>query len=422
MNTPQNKLVIAIGVLVLILLLGGAYIVVSKQMEAKEVERLNTVKAQEAEILKKDNEAMSKFSTNSTAENKAAYIAQLTQQLANPELTQETKDLLLLRKATNLSVLRGGPNQEAEVREATQIFNDFINKYRGSTVQSEINTRDFAIAAMGKLHLQCCFETSFVVEGYPEYANFSKYATTLGYREDIAKLLTLNDLLKSASPLAVEKDVSLLSERLALSRIIIGPYTRRGLVKPETTDSLAEEVKIILANFNTAQPLTYKDYFNSQIEPRYQYAASYSNYVFYRTKGNLSDEENKSVDNTYETAFASIRESTKLTEDEIAAKSVHYYLFLSYLTSYDTRYGAAKAEAMMDAEIDTFIQNVRSTPELKAQVISYLSKGIGADGKLVVNPNGGMVFVGNKYTKLKNLFAELGLKYTTEGVTFQTNS
>jgi hypothetical protein len=365
-------------------------------------------------VLKKNADEMRVFESKSTLENKERYVAFTNNQLTDKNLQDESRDILLLRKALNLAVIRGGVNQESEIQEATDIFNDFINKYRGSLKTNEVHLRDFAIVGLSQLHLQCCFQANFVIEGYPEYANHARYKKELGYSDEIAKLLTLNDLLKSASENGVSRDIINISKRLAITRIIIGPYTRRGLVNKETTEALAQEAEVMLKDFQKAKPLTYVDFFNAQLEPKYQYASSFSNYIFYKTKGSPSEEENEKIDKTFSDAFSFINTGNSINADEIGRRSIHYYLFLTFLTSVDARYSQEKAENILDTNIDVFIENVRKTPELKGQVTAYLSKGVGSDGKLLSTPNGGMIFVGHKYLKLRNFFKDLGIEYSIE--------
>ncbi len=382
---------------------------VVKNEELSE-EALAEREVKESEILKKEEAIRSTFSAMSTTENKKIYLEYVDNLIKNTQLSDQTKDILLFRKATILSVIRDQENQKAEIDESIKIFNIFIN--RKSSDPTDTYLRDFSIIALVKLLLQapCC--SDLTIKDYPDiYDKYTYYNKTLEYSEDISKLLALNDLLKSSSPYIVEKDISNMSERLALTRRIIAYDYNNNQVKRETLDSLVGEVGTILENFNKGEPLTFKDHFNTKMEAKFQYASSYGSYMAYKTKGKPTAQENKEINAIYDEAFVAISQSEKI--DPVSAKSIQYFLFLSYLSSIDTRYNDKDAELKLEKQITTLTNNVKSIPELRSQIFRYLSGGIDKDGKVIANSAGTILIIGNKYPKVKNLFTnELKLKYS----------
>lgn len=409
MNPTNNKTTIAVAVLALIALTVAGYVFGSKYLESKNAALLESQKAKETEIFKNDSIELSKFSSNSTDANKQAYVNQLNQTIATAEISEIAKDNLLIRKASILSVLRNGQNQNKEVAEATDIFNGLINKYRSSTDASEVSIRDYAIAAQAQLHTQCCFEKSLVVEGYPEYAKYPEYLQKYG--KYIATHLVINDLLKAASPYAVDKDISIAQERLAVIRMVlfVKMYSE-SQIDDEIANQLADEAGAILKDFNSRLPLTYKDYYSTQQKPIWQVTSMRDLHTLYTTKKNPSPEQNKDINESYDIAFAKL--TNDLGGDKVAVGQMYMYLFHFYISSLHTRYPLPSAIELADRNIDMYVNEANSYPELANYLRGLYKQGLNSDGTFNKSVFGSYLKMESDFPKLQELHKKLGITYT----------
>lgn len=412
MDEFKNKRMrIVVALFVLITLVIGGYFFASHYMTQQKEKELAEQEVRETELLRNDSLALESFSKNSTNENKAAYISQLERTIAeNANISEYTKNLLLLRKALALSTLRDGSTQSKEAAEATDIFNDLIAKYRTSVEPNEIFIRDYSIAGITQLHTQCCFEKSIARDGMPEYANFKSYQQKYG--NYIATHLISNDLIKTASPYVLENDISLAQERLAIIRMIlfIKMYAQSP-IEDTLASSLAAEAELILKEFNKKLPLTYRDYYNSQKKPVWQSITAKDFYYLYVTQKNPSRAQSETIDAEYKNAFQKILVDD-LGGDKVAIARIHSYLFHFYLISLHTRYPLDIARTMAAEQIANYVRFAKESPDQANYLRGLYRQGIAKDGKVNQSIFGSYLKIESDFPELAELHEYLGVGYT----------
>lgn len=319
-------------------------------------------KVKETEILTKNSENLKVFSERSTIENQSSYIKEVNTVLASSsELSSGSVNALLLRKALVLSALTGSPDQDSYIVEAISIFKNLIS-LKGETL-SELFFRDFAIIGGTRIDLECCFSASLADETDPQYVMYKN----LGYRDQIAKVLALNELSKKVSANG-SNDISHISNLLFIDIILLGSF--REDLRKEEYEVIYKEMEKNLAAYKNAKPIFFTDAISTIIQPSLHYAVAYDAYNS-QSGEKIPLTMNKSIDANYELASQQIKE-LEGTKDPIMINKMRFYHLVNYISSLQRRYGTTVDKNKVGVLIEETLQSIRYSKETEAVASNYL--------------------------------------------------
>lgn len=319
----------------------------------------------DAALLGEDYTQLGKFVTKSSRPAKDAYLSGVNTALRKTDISDWTREQLLLRKATALSIMVGEPS-ETEVHEAMELFHDFV--YFPGKSASSTYLKDFSIAAGTKLQFQIRQFPHVTLLNKNSEA-FSKYIAD-GYSESLATNLALNDLAKEVS-YENSFDTIVITNQITLASAILASSEEKFLTSP-LRKKIIEELRDHLTSFEQGKlkPLFFKDTISAQIEPRYHYAVGYD--VYQRnTHDPLSEEINQKINQAYETAIDTARTSPEFKNNTILDQ-VLFYVHVSYLASLHQRYGDVVEESKLDTLVQGLLGTIRSSSEMSSLASAFL--------------------------------------------------
>lgn len=320
----------------------------------------------DAALLREDYARLGKFATQSSRPAKDAYLSTIEESLKKTDISDWTREQLLLRKAIALSIMVGKP-EEQEVKNAMEIFHNFV--YFPGKSQSSTYLKDFAIAAGTKLqfqirqfpHITLLNENSDAFLGY----------INAGYSRSLATYLSLNDLAKEIS-YENSFDSVAITNQITLESLILTSSEEKFLSSPQRK-AILEELKTHLALFEQGKlkPLFFKDTVSAQIEPGYHYAVGYD--IYQRNmSSSLSPEINQKIDQGYETILAKAKASPEFKKNTILDQ-VLFYAQVSYLASLHQRYGDGLDSEKLNSLVQGLLGSIQSSPETSSLAASYFA-------------------------------------------------
>lgn len=310
------------------------------------------------QVVTEDTKALNDYKNDSSLESQEAYVKATDQRLAESDVSDPARNLLLLRKAAVLSQARGdAATLSGKIADATKIYIDFINKPNPN--ESDLYFRDFSIVALTRVQLQCCNVTADIMPLVPIFnEEFQKYMAA-GYNKSLAALLALDVSTGKLSPTRQGDAMNRLNSLDLESKILAGygdelqPGTRDGVVK-----ALGETLKA----YPTMKQLTYNDP-STIFEAGNKLAIANDWYKSLSSDGQ-SASVNKEIDRQYEDAQATVRAAMSTVKDIHGLNEVMFYNLVYYIESLDRRYGANVDTAKRNAAVAEVLNIIKTTPTI----------------------------------------------------------
>lgn len=323
------------------------------------------------DTLKQDKENLEKFSLNSTYEGQLAYKKSVDAFLANPNLSQDTRNMLLLRKGIVLATRRG--SQEIDTKtgdEATAIFTNFIDTIppfseKSTTTPTNIFIRDFSLVAFANQQVQCCGKSSSIKSTHLE--NIIKPYLAKGYPETLAGFMTLHTLLGEISQNQLD-DLKAISLAIYVDSEILNKFKTQ--ITSEDSVKVTKDLKNKIDFFPYGVTRTYTDLITKEVESKSYYAYGFDTY--YSNLGTLPTKElNAKIDTNYKLVDTAIETSLKKGSNPTSLNIMRIVNSTKELSSMQRRYGTAMDKKYLDETITKIMTAIHSSPDVKAFADSH---------------------------------------------------
>ncbi len=319
-----------------------------------------TKKQTEEKIIKEDEENLKDFSDYTSIKNQKEYIEELNKKIKNPNLSNTSKNLLLLRKAAVMATVRS--DEDNNTKEVNSIIKSIVE----SKIENELDlfTKDFAIVTFLKLNFQNRFIND-VSSVYPETVD--KYKK-LGYKDTLLTLISLNEIVSYVSK-ERKDDNNLIAVSIAIKSEIVNVYEKE--VNKETYNLILKNLGDDLVLFNTSKLKTFTDPYNTTLESSLFYSYGYD---IYQSKINkiLSVEVNKKIDKNYEEVFTKLNSSEY--GDKISINMMTVFNSMRYTTSLNKRYGKNIDNKRLDEVIKNTLKAINYSEETQTITNMYIKE------------------------------------------------
>jgi hypothetical protein len=323
-------------------------------------------------VLMTTNEKVDIFLEDTSAKGQAAYREYVESALMDKNISDKTRNTLLLNKATVLAVVRGSSNSEAYEKESEEIFLKIIaSSTKGVRQEFE---RDFATVAFVHQQKQCCGDLKSLNSSYVD--TIQKPHLKPGYSINLSDLLTMNDLLATVSPSSFD-DIFKNTLKLAIQAEIIDFYGK--VIDAETKASLLKDMASLIEMYPYSVPRTYRNRSSTELETKLYYAYGYD--IYASSKDKLTSEENKKIDELYKNVLAVLEKELLTSNDKVSLNLMRIYNTARYITSLERRYGLSVSKEEISKNILTVIGIANSSTEIKTVFDRYLKETLRGEHK-----------------------------------------
>ncbi len=308
------------------------------------------------QVIAEDTQILNEYRDGSSLAAQEAYVKAANERLADGDVSDPARNLILLRKAAVLSQARGdAASLKQKVAEATKIYIDFIN--RPNPNESDLYFRDFAIVAVTRLQLQCCQVASDLMSSSEVFnTNYNQYLSA-GYSKSLAALLAL-DVATSKMSKARQSDAMNRLNSLDIAAKVLSGYNDQLL--PATREALIKELGDGIAAYPSLKPLTYNDPSNA-FEAAFKLAIAFD-WFKSLSPGGKTASVNAEIDRQYEDAQAAVKLAMGNVKDIHGLNEIMFYNQIYYLESLDRRYGGAVNATKKNDTIASLLNIINTTP------------------------------------------------------------
>lgn len=353
-------------------------------------------------ILEEDLVLLKRFTENATAENQDNYLSHSEQTLKEKSaiITEETKNFLLLRRAYAASSLRNSQKQSDYFKESLSIYKKFI--YTTPTNTTETYLKDFSIIFGTAAQVDGYFLGTMLDNSYKPYAEYR----AKGYNEELATLLSLNDLSQEIST-DRSKDTNNIINLLLIETSLINNH-KEELTKVDFERVLSQLGKN-LAETNGSKSIIVPDSGFLKIRKSLRYAFAFDIYSSIVNQ-KKSTEINEAIDKNYEAILGQLDAARAMPgKDSPLNGELKFYYLVTYLVSLERRYGKTLSKEREAQYIQETLTTINSSKETKAVADSVFKRAVNQ------NPAsrktfGDFIKLANKYPELDSYLKSIGVK------------
>ena len=378
----------------LLVLAVAAYFFYSERLERLTFQTQNEKSV--FEEIKQDT--WSSRGSDSTVEALNSYVAELTRQIEDPELSRTSRKLLMIRKSLSLGAVRmdGIPNDD--INEAASI----LRSVYASEPQNDLEVlyKNATIPAFMNLLITSCYLPS-LGGGLP--SGFDTEYDQLrdrGFHEKAAVILAFHNFAHDALDEVYGNDISTIASRAYLGALYLYTF---GEDAAEESENILRMLQIDIDQYDLSEPRTLTGLIKGEVEPTLYYAFAYDIANTHDTE-TVSDETNRAIDQNYKNVYLA---TGKIAGDDTSRAVIDVLNTVAYLESLHRRYTPEELDvAEVDRLIDIFIESLSHNKETKGLFTGYLVEGKTEIGEWMLQ-RANFYDVASKYPKLKQFIEEV---------------
>ncbi len=335
------------------------------------------------------------------------FIADIDNQINNPNITVRDKKKLLLNKAMALGSTRSLGVQQDNIREAANILNSL---YEVETTNTKDDDLKFATLS---LYMSMLNSTCY----YPELGNMLPDTYSSWYKELLmeerlpekqAILLVFDRFVHEGNDPRYWNDSSTAMNRaylLALYFKAYGSGVDPNELKPSDREAILwSKLQASVALGTTTEAILVTGFNRSVIDPAFRYAFSFDIAKTY-ANSDLDEKTNKEIDANYEKVFDLINENSN--QGDVTSRAVASILnSIFYVESMHRRYARTERnEERIKEVIDIFMEQVLLNTDTRELYSGYFLEGVTKEGAWMPVRKGFIDLV-PEYPKLDKFFSE----------------
>lgn len=330
--------------------------------------------AEQQAILKVDFVQFQEFTKLPSVENQKKYLAGVEGRMKDQAANQDTRNVLLLRKAFALAEVRGDDLDGEKKREALMLFGNFI--LSTSTKTQDVYFKDLSAKGFVYLSMQCCGIRPLDGAVGDMYHGMRKPYEDEGYRRDgLGELFTLRDILKKVS-LPKQQDRDYAANAFNLDSSIIS-LAQGGELKTGDYTRVMSDLGKLLESFNTLGILSSTKTVRDTLLPQEEFVRAYDVYNS-QNLASVTPEINKKIDENYESFFNDLAQAESEGQDSIGINTMRMFSGMRYLRSMDRRYGNSADQSTFTRVLDLTIKAINSSESLKKAFSVYAKANNGS--------------------------------------------
>lgn len=341
---------------------------------------------------------------SSTIENENIILQKIDASLANEEMTDEMRNLLLIQKARRLISQSSGTMDKNKYFEAMEILGSMNERLQSRADEDPNSMLRYTIlnSQLQTLELSCFLTDLGEKLPAPYDAEYRDFMAK-GYSPKASVILAFRSLAYNSSDPTLPEHILTIARRVFLSAIYLDAFGKEHTdLDTDIFNALKKDLQLyrdLLERMNDGKFLVYKIY------SAFQYAYAYDIVEMYEaTTTTLDQEKNRQIDVNYENAIDLAEE---ISSDPVVQHINMSFISMFYLESLHRRYTAEDLDAEKVSNlIDMYIESASYSKETKNSFGLILGRGVTDEGRWL--PVRIRFFeVAKKYPKLKDFIENL---------------